>query len=94
MESIGILAMVIMGGLGNIRELFLGNTFNFIATSGFERVINILRDLTLSGAFQIPSQRSCKYEKLVFKLILILMCIFRPKGMLPAKRGLDYKRNV
>ena len=35
----------------------------------------------------LPTQlEPAKYERMVFGLILVLMMIFRPQGILPAKR--------
>ncbi|NLI13718.1 MAG: hypothetical protein GX425_14120 [Peptococcaceae bacterium] len=39
------------------------------------------------GILVIPSQFDpAKYERMIWGLILILMCIFRPQGLLPYKR--------
>lgn len=94
MESIGILSMVIMGGMGNIS----GAIFGALAVTVLQLHIlkefsNFLRDLSTSGIINIPSQLDpAKYERLVFGIILILMCIFRPQGILPAKRSLKIIR--
>jgi ABC-type branched-subunit amino acid transport system permease subunit len=45
----------------------------------------LLGSLDLS---QIPAQfEPAKYERMIFGLILILMMIFRPQGILPARAG-------
>ncbi|HEY6367235.1 MAG TPA: branched-chain amino acid ABC transporter permease [Candidatus Binatia bacterium] len=103
MESIGVLAMVILGGMGSIPGAILGATgvtilnlqllkglslwLNSVRQSGIELSIPWLGDFSLS---QIPVQfEPAKYERMVFGLILILMMIFRPQGILPPrqKRG-------
>jgi branched-chain amino acid transport system permease protein len=98
MESIGVLAMVILGGMGSIPGAILGATgvtilnlqllkglslwLNGLRQSGAELVIPLLGSYSLS---QIPAQfEPAKYERMVFGLILILMMIFRPQGVLPA----------
>jgi branched-chain amino acid transport system permease protein len=98
MESIGVLAMVILGGMGSIPGAILGATgvtilnlqllkglslwLNGLRQSGAELVIPFLGSYSLS---QIPAQfEPAKYERMVFGLILILMMIFRPQGVLPA----------
>ncbi|MGH7797130.1 MAG: branched-chain amino acid ABC transporter permease [Candidatus Binatia bacterium] len=98
MESIGVLAMVILGGMGSIPGAILGATgvtilnlqllkglslwLNGLRQSGAELAIPFLGSYSLS---QIPAQfEPAKYERMVFGLILILMMIFRPQGVLPA----------
>lgn len=96
MESIGILAMVIMGGLGNIS----GVIFGAILLIGLQLQIlkdlsGFLRDLSVSGIINLPTQLDpAKYERLVFGLILIIMCIFKPKGIFPAKRSIGYIKKL
>jgi branched-chain amino acid transport system permease protein len=103
MESIGVLAMVILGGMGSIPGAILGATgvtilnlqllkglslwLNSVRQSGIVLSIPLLGDFNLS---QIPAQfEPAKYERMVFGLILILMMMFRPQGVLPPrqKRG-------
>ncbi|MBI2361435.1 MAG: branched-chain amino acid ABC transporter permease [Deltaproteobacteria bacterium] len=101
MESIGVLAMVILGGMGSIPGAILGATavtvLNLQLLKGLSLWLNSVRQwgliihLPLLGSFdlsQIPAQfEPAKYERMVFGLILILMMIFRPQGMLPPPRG-------
>jgi branched-chain amino acid transport system permease protein len=103
MESIGVLAMVILGGMGSIPGAILGATgvtvlnlqllkgvslwLNSVRQSGMVLSIPLLGDFSVS---QIPAQfEPAKYERMVFGLILILMMMFRPQGILPPrqKRG-------
>jgi len=100
MESIGVLAMVILGGMGSIPGAVLGATgvtilnlqllkglslwLNGLRQSGAELVIPLVGSYPLS---QLPAQfEPAKYERMVFGLILILMMIFRPQGVLPPGR--------
>jgi branched-chain amino acid transport system permease protein len=100
MESIGVLAMVILGGMGSIPGAILGATgvtilnlqllkgmslwLNGLRQSGAELTIPLLGSYSLS---QLPAQfEPAKYERMVFGLILILMMIFRPQGVLPPTR--------
>lgn len=97
MESIGVLAMVILGGMGSIPGAVLGATgvtilnlqllkglsiwLNSLRQSGAELTLPFLGSYSLS---QLPAQfEPAKYERMVFGLILILMMIFRPQGILP-----------
>jgi branched-chain amino acid transport system permease protein len=97
MESIGVLAMVILGGMGSIPGAILGATgvtilnlqllkslslwLNGVRQSGAVLSIPLLGDYSLS---QLPAQfEPAKYERMVFGLILIVMMICRPQGILP-----------
>jgi branched-chain amino acid transport system permease protein len=90
MESIGILSMVIVGGMGSIAGVIIG------AVAVVMLQLNILKELSeylgqlaASGILNIPSQVDpAKYERLIYGLILILTCIYRPQGLLPATRSL------
>ena len=100
MESIGVLAMVIVGGMGSIPGAILGATgvtiLNLQLLKGLSLWLNGLRQsgavlsLPFVGSYalsQIPVQfEPAKYERMVFGLILIVMMIFRPQGILPPKR--------
>jgi branched-chain amino acid transport system permease protein len=96
MESIGILSMVIMGGMGNISGVIIGAlAVVVLQLQLLKELSSYLRDLTVAGVLNIPASLDpAKYERLVFGLILILMCIFRPKGFLPAKRSLVFIRKL
>jgi branched-chain amino acid transport system permease protein len=101
MESIGVLAMVILGGMGSIPGAILGATgvtiLNLQLLKGLSLWLNDLRQsgaeltLPLLGSYslsQLPAQfEPAKYERMVFGLILILMMIFRPQGILPPRRN-------
>jgi branched-chain amino acid transport system permease protein len=99
MESIGVLAMVILGGMGSIPGAILGATvvtiLNLQLLKGLSLWLNALRQagtvftIPLLGSFSLsdlPVQfEPAKYERMVFGLILILMMIFRPQGILPRR---------
>ena len=64
---------------------------NLQVLKGLSLWLNELRnaEITIFGynLANLPSQfEPAKYERLVFGLILILMMIFRPEGILPARR--------
>lgn len=90
MESIGILAMILLGGMGSIAGVITGAAAVIILQlQVLKEISSYLVGLSNAGIINIPSQLDpAKYERLVFGLILILMCIVRPKGILPAKRKL------
>jgi branched-chain amino acid transport system permease protein len=101
MESIGVLAMVILGGMGSVPGAVLGATgvtiLNLQLLKGLSLWLNSLRQsgavltIPVVGSYslsQLPVQfEPAKYERMVFGLILILMMIFRPQGVIPPGRG-------
>ncbi len=97
MQSIGVLTMVILGGLGSIPGVIVGAAAVVILNN---QVLQSL-SLTLSALRQsdavIPiinfawkdlsnQLDPAKYQRLLFGIILILMMIYRPSGLIPAAR--------
>lgn len=94
-QSIFILAMVILGGMGNIGGAVVGaaavTLLNLDLLKNFSDQLNEWRQAgtTILGYnfANLPSQlEPAKYERFVFGLILILMMIFRPEGLIPEQR--------
>ncbi len=95
LESIGVLSMVILGGMGSIRGAVLGaavvTVLNLQVLKGFSLWLNELKNegVTVFGfaLADLPTQfEPAKYERMIFGIILVLMMIFRPQGILPARR--------
>jgi branched-chain amino acid transport system permease protein len=95
LESIGVLSMVILGGMGSIPGAILGasavTVLNLQVLKGMSLWLNELRNAgTVIFGYNLanlPTQlEPAKYERMVFGAILILMMIFRPQGILPARR--------
>jgi branched-chain amino acid transport system permease protein len=95
LESIGVLAMVILGGMGSIPGAILGasvvTVLNLQVLKGLSLWLNELRNagtvILGYNLAHLPTQlEPAKYERMVFGVILILMMIFRPQGILPARR--------
>jgi branched-chain amino acid transport system permease protein len=97
MQSIGVLSMVILGGLGSIQGVVVGAVVIIILN------LQILPSLSLELAKLRQSDAvipiinfawknlstqldPAKYQRMVFGLILVLMMIYRPDGLIPAKR--------
>lgn len=91
MESIGILAMILLGGMGSIAGVITGAAAVVVLQLDLLKELSgFLVGLSNAGVINLPSQLDpAKYERLVFGFILIVMCIIRPKGILPAKRKLN-----
>ncbi|HEV8586424.1 MAG TPA: branched-chain amino acid ABC transporter permease [Methylomirabilota bacterium] len=95
LESIGVLAMVILGGMGSIPGAIVGATvvtvLNLQVLKGLSLWLNELKNagVTILGynLAGLPTQlEPAKYERMIFGLILVLMMIFRPQGIFPARR--------
>jgi branched-chain amino acid transport system permease protein len=82
-ESIAILAMIILGGLGSIDGAIVGATVVTVLR------MQVLTDLANSLAtYNLPEWMNlAKYQPLIFGLILILMMRYRQEGLLPARRN-------
>ncbi len=96
-QSISILAMVIVGGLGSIRGVILGavlvTLLNLQVLKNLSLQLNALRNINYVVPIidwpivNWPSQlEPAKYERFVFGVLLIVMMIFRPAGILPDTR--------
>ncbi len=95
LESIGVLAMVILGGMGSIPGAVLGATvvtvLNLQVLKGFSLWLNELKNAGVAvfgySLANLPTQlEPAKYERMIFGVILILMMIFRPQGIFPVRR--------
>ncbi len=105
-QSISILAMVIVGGLGGIQGVILGaivvTLLNLQILTNFSLQVNALRNIDYVVPlvnFHIrdwPSQlEPAKYQRLVFGFLLIVMMIFRPEGLMPeARRKLEMRSHA
>ncbi len=96
-QSISVLVMVILGGLGSIPGVVLGaaivTLLNIDILQTLSLQLSSLRQGTglipLIGTpwSQLPSQLDpARYQRLVFGLLLIVMMIFRPEGIIPSRR--------
>lgn len=95
MESIGVLAMIILGGVGSIPGAILGaslvTVLNLQVLKQFSLTLNAWKaaGVTIFGyrLADLPTQlEPAKYERMVFGVILVLMMIFRSQGILPSAR--------
>ena len=97
LQSVGVLTMVILGGIGSISGVIIGaavvTVLNLQVLQSFslylaqlrqsEAVIPIINFHWKDLSNQLDPS---KYQRLVFGIILILMMIYRPAGILPAAR--------
>jgi branched-chain amino acid transport system permease protein len=75
--SITVLAMVVLGGMGNIAGAILGAVAIYL-------VPDVMRDEKVVG--HAVAHQAENYRILVFGALLVIMMIYRPQGLLPSKR--------
>ena len=79
--SIIILAMVVMGGMGNVWGVVVGAVvLAWINSIGLIQVGELVND-ALGTKINFPS-----YQFLLFGLLLVLMMLFRREGFIPEAR--------
>ncbi|MPY65684.1 branched-chain amino acid ABC transporter permease [Deinococcus sp. SDU3-2] len=82
-QSIGVLAMVILGGMGSFPGVILGAT---VVTLLNLRILPGLGEAT-AGLSWIPQQANPgQLQRLIFGAILVAMMLLRPEGLLPSRR--------
>ena len=97
LQSVGVLTMVILGGIGSIRGVIVGAGVVIILNLQILQSFSLfLAQLRQSDAViplinfhwkDLSNQLDpSKYQRLLFGIILILMMIYRPAGILPAAR--------
>ncbi|MGZ7444231.1 branched-chain amino acid ABC transporter permease [Paenibacillus sp. TH7-28] len=95
LESITILVMVLLGGMGSVPGVILGAALvTILNLQVLTELTNWLNQLTLQGVLNIPNSISpSKMQRLIFGAILVLIAIFRPNGLISAKnRKVDGER--
>jgi branched-chain amino acid transport system permease protein len=97
LQSVGVLTMVILGGIGSITGVVVGATvvtlLNIQVLQSFSLYLSQLRQsdavIPIIGFHwkNLSNQLDpTKYQRLIFGIILVLMMIYRPTGLLPAAR--------
>ena len=80
-DSIMVLCMVVLGGMGNVWGVMLGAVL-LTALPEALRYVGPLQQRWFGEVFVDPSD----LRMLLFGLALVLMMLFRPSGILPARR--------
>jgi branched-chain amino acid transport system permease protein len=97
LQSVSVLTMVILGGIGSIQGVIIGAAVVVILNLQILPSFSLfLANLRQSDAMipiinfhwkDLSNQLDpSKYQRLIFGLILIVMMIYRPAGILPASR--------
>ena len=77
--SINVLALVIIGGMGNVRGILLG-AFLVIGLP------DVLRDFSLHLGFIDVENVGVDYRFIMFGAALVAVMILRPQGLIPSRR--------
>lgn len=94
-RSIGILAMVILGGMGSIPGVILGGVLvTLLDLQILPRIATELSALKRQGVFIPEWFDPAQYQRALFGLLLIVMMIFRPAGILPDERRREERRDA
>ncbi len=88
LESITILVMVILGGMGSVPGVILGAAvMTILNLQVLTEVTNWLTELSSSGVISIPTALSpAKLQRFIFGGLLIAFALYRPQGLLKAKK--------
>ena len=89
-QSIMVLAMVILGGLGNSYGALLGAALLYLVPEYLKRVSLLQNDATFT-AIVPPFLRDslahlADYRLLLFGGVMVLMMLYRPQGLLGSRR--------
>jgi len=97
MQSIGVLSMVILGGIGSIPGVIVGAAvviiLNLQVLQGLSLYLSQLRQSDavipiINFAWKDLSNQldPARYQRMLFGIILVVMMIYRPAGLIPAAR--------
>lgn len=82
MESIMVLCMVVLGGMGNIAGVILGAVLLTLTPEVLREVIRPLQEALFGRQVVDPDN----VRMLIFGIALVAMMLFRPEGLLPSRR--------
>jgi branched-chain amino acid transport system permease protein len=89
--SIMVLAMVILGGLGNSYGVLLGAALLYLVPEYLKLLPSTIRDNALLNSIvptslQDSLQHLSDYRLLLFGAVMVLMMLYRPQGLLGSRR--------
>ena len=82
MESVFIVSIVVLGGMGSIPGVIVGALI-------IEGVPELIRGLAASGVLQLTGSQVTavsNYRFLIFGALMVVMMAWRPQGIIPSKR--------
>jgi branched-chain amino acid transport system permease protein len=81
MESIMILCMIVLGGMGNIVGVILGAVFLTVLPEAL-RYVGTLQQALFGQVYADPAD----LRMLIFGIAMILIMLYRPAGLVPSRR--------
>ncbi|MFD1954711.1 branched-chain amino acid ABC transporter permease [Paenibacillus thailandensis] len=86
LESVTVLVMVILGGMGSVPGVILGaSVITILNLQVLTEITGWLNYLTMEGIVQIPNALSpAKMQRFIFGAVLVLIAVFRPNGLIAA----------
>jgi len=97
-QSIMILAMVILGGLGNSYGALLGAALLYLVPEFLKLLPSMIHDNATLSAI-VPDlvtkslQHLSDYRLLLFGAVMVIMMLYRPQGLLGSARRKTEMRN-
>ncbi|KOO42852.1 branched-chain amino acid ABC transporter permease [Priestia koreensis] len=87
LESITILVMVILGGMGSVPGVILGAAcVTILNLQVLTELTDWFNQLSLNGVITIPDALSpAKMQRFIFGALLIIFALYRPQGLIPSK---------
>ncbi|MGG3573194.1 branched-chain amino acid ABC transporter permease [Bacillus gobiensis] len=94
LESITVLVMVLLGGMGSVPGVILGAAVvTILNTQVLTEMTSWFNEMSQSGSFQLPGALSpSKMQRFIFGGLLILFALYRPQGLIPYK-NVKYDKN-
>ena len=82
MESVFVVCIVVLGGMGSIPGVIAGALL-------IKGVPDLIQGLAVTGIIKLPAEAISAitgYRFLVFGLLMVVMMAVRPQGMIPSSR--------
>ncbi|HET8785296.1 MAG TPA: branched-chain amino acid ABC transporter permease [Candidatus Limnocylindrales bacterium] len=95
--SFTALAMVVLGGMGNIWGVSAGAFIIYeLQTQGLKQLDSFVKSLHLApiGPVDLNAINFINYQYLLYGLALVLMMLFRPEGLFPSRRRREELREA
>ncbi len=95
--SFTALAMVVLGGMGNIWGVSAGAFIIYeLQTQGLKQLDSFVKSLHLApiGPIDLNAINFINYQYLLYGLALVFMMLFRPEGLFPSRRRREELREA
>ena len=83
--SFTVLAMVVLGGMGNIWGVAIGAFIIYMIQSVLLKQLNLFFD-NVQVPDPVRTSTSSQYQFLLYGIALVAMMLLRPEGLFPSRR--------